>query len=85
MARARARSLVQRKPVCYINGRLRPAGGQDEAVFHTRWGRSQVPPFTPSQWLPAWPCAFRLENLRWLDDMEFFNEGLHHIEGKIEH
>ncbi|MBQ7012066.1 MAG: hypothetical protein IJN63_10200 [Clostridia bacterium] len=69
----------------YINGRLRPAGGQDEAVFHTRWGRAHVPPFTPSQWLPAWPCAFRLENLRWLDDTEFFNEGLHHIEGKIEH
>ena len=66
-----------------VNGRLRPAGGQDEAIFHTRWGRSFVPPFMPSQWLPAWPCAFRLENLRWCDDWAFFDEGLQHIEGKI--
>ncbi len=66
-----------------INGRLRPAGGQDEAIFHTRWGRSVVPPFMPSQWLPAWPCGFRLENLRWCDDWNFFDEGLTHIEGQI--
>jgi hypothetical protein len=69
----------------FINQRLRPAGAQDEAVFHTRWGRHTSKPFGLSQWLPAWPCAFRLENLRWLDDTEFFNEGLHHIEGKITH
>jgi len=67
-----------------VNGRLRPAGGQDEAIFHTRWGRAFVPPFMPSQWLPAWPCAFRLENLRWLPDWSFFDEGLQHIDGKIE-
>ena len=67
-----------------VNGRLRPAGGQDEAIFHTRWGRAFVPPFMPSQWLPAWPCAFRLENLRWCSDWGFFDEGLRHIEGKIE-
>ena len=66
-----------------VNGRLRPAGGQDEAIFHTRWGRAFVPPFMPSQWLPAWPCAFRLENLRWHEDWSFFDEGLTHIEGKI--
>ena len=66
-----------------VNGRLRPAGGQDEAIFHTRWGRSWVPPFMPSQWLPAWPCAFRLENLRWCRDWEFFDEGLSHITNKI--
>lgn len=66
-----------------VNGRLRPAGGQDEAIFHTRWGRSFVPPFTPSQWLPAWPCAFRLENLRWCEDWDFFDEGLQQITGKL--
>ena len=66
-----------------VNGRLRPAGGQDEAIFHTRWGRSFVPPFMPSQWLPAWPCAFRLENLRWCGDWSFFDEGLQIITGKV--
>ena len=66
-----------------VNGRLRPAGGQDEAIFHTRWGRSFVPPFMPSQWLPAWPCAFRLENLRWHEDWSFFDEGLRSIQGKL--
>ena len=66
-----------------VNGRLRPAGGQDEAIFHTRWGRSWVPPFSPSQWLPAWPCAFRLECLRWCGDGDFFDEGLRNIVGKL--
>lgn len=68
----------------YVNGRLRPAGAQDEAIFHTRWGRHGVAPFGPSQWLPAWPCAFRLESLRWHTDWSFFDEGLHDIEGKIQ-
>ena len=68
----------------YINGKLRPAGGQDEAIFHTRWGRHHIPPFSASQWLPAWPCAFRMENLRWCEDWSFFDEGLQHITGKIE-
>ena len=67
----------------FINKRLRPAGAQDEAIFHTRWGRHGVKPFGPSQWLPAWPCAFRLENLRWHKDWSVFNEGLTHIEGQI--
>ena len=67
----------------YINGKLRPAGGQDEAIFHTRWGRHHVPPFSASQWLPAWPCAFRMENLRWCDDWSFFDDGLQQISGKI--
>lgn len=67
----------------YINGRLRPAGAQDEAIFHTRWSRHAVPPFMPSQWLPAWPTAFRLENLRKYKDWSFFDEGLNNIKGKI--
>ncbi len=66
-----------------VNGRLRPAGGQDEAIFHTRWGRAFVPSFMPSQWLPAWPCAFRMENLRWHEDHSFFDQGLPKITGKI--
>lgn len=66
-----------------VNGRLRPAGGQDEAIFHTRWGRAFVPPFSPSQWLPGWPCAFRLENLRWHPDWSFFDEGLQEIHNHI--
>lgn len=68
----------------YLNGKLRPAGGQDEAVFHTRWRRHHLPHFSASQWLPAWPCAFRLENLRWYEDWSFFDEGLQTINGKIE-
>ena len=67
----------------YINGRLRPAGAQDEAIFHTRWGRHGVKPFGPSQWLPAWPCAFRLENFRWHPDWTLFDTGLTEIEGQI--
>lgn len=67
----------------FVNGRLRPAGSQDEAIFHTRWGRHGVPPFSPSQWLPAWVCYFRLEDLRFYPDWDFFRNGLESIEGKI--
>lgn len=67
----------------YAGGRLRPAGSQDEAVFHTRWGRKVSGPFVPTQWFPNWPCAFRLENLRWHKDWGIFDEGLTNIEGKI--
>ena len=67
----------------YLDRRLRPAGSQDEAIFHTRWGRNVAPAFGFSQWLPAWPCAFRLEDLRWHPDWSLFDEGLTHIEGKL--
>ena len=67
----------------FINRRLRPAGSQDEAIFHTRWGRHVSKPFGLSQWLPAWPCAFRLENLRWNEDWSIFDEGLTEIEGSL--
>ena len=66
-----------------VNGRLRPTGGQDEAIFHTRWRRQVGAPFMPSQWLPAWPCAYRMENLRWHEDWSFFDGGLSEIKGKI--
>ena len=68
-----------------INGRIRPTGSQDEAVFHTRWRRQSGAPFMPSQWLPAWPCAYRMENLRRHEDWSIFDEGLTNIEGKIVH
>ncbi|MBQ4322729.1 MAG: hypothetical protein IJC19_02180, partial [Clostridia bacterium] len=67
----------------FLNKRLRPAGSQDEAIFHTRWGRHTSAPFGLSQWLPAWPCAFRLENLRWHEDWSFFDQGLTEIEGAL--
>jgi hypothetical protein len=67
----------------FINRRLRPAGAQDEAIFHTRWGRRTSKPFGLSQWLPAWPCAFRLENLRMIKDWRILDEGLAEIEGAI--
>jgi len=35
-------------------------GSQDEGFCHTKWGHE----FSVSQWLVAWPNAFRLEVLR---------------------
>lgn len=46
-----------------VMGKPRPEGSQDEAFFHTRWGNM----FNVSQWLVAWPTAFRLEVLRRVD------------------
>lgn len=44
----------------------RPIGSQDEGYLHTRWGHIDMESacFTVSQWLVAWPTAFRLEVLR---------------------
>lgn len=44
----------------------RPEGSQDEGYLHTRWGDFGVDDgyFSVSQWLVAWPGAFRLETLR---------------------
>lgn len=49
----------------------RPAGSCDEGILHTRWGNYQAGKnggwgsiFSVTQWLVAWPCAFRLEVLR---------------------
>jgi hypothetical protein len=43
-----------------VMGKRRPAGSQDEGFLQTRWYH----PFSVSQWLVAWPTAFRLETLR---------------------
>lgn len=40
-----------------LKGATRPPGGQDEGFFHTRWGGQ---PGDVSDWLVAWPTAFRL-------------------------
>ena len=77
-----ASQLISDGTLC-IAGRVRPAGSQDEAVFHTRWGRPGLAPFNPSQWLVMWPCAFRMEILRYSDNWDVFREGLDSIEGKI--
>jgi hypothetical protein len=58
-----ASQLVSDGTLC-IMGRVRPAGSQDEAAFHTRWSRKSLKPYNPSQWLVAWPVAFRMEVLR---------------------
>ena len=42
-----------------INGRVRPAGSQDESVRHTRWGRPDMRIFVPSEWLVNWSGSFR--------------------------
>ena len=68
-----------------MNHRLRPIGSQDEAIFHTRWGRYSVPGFFPTQWCPAWPTAFRLEVLRWHDNWDDFRKGLTSITNAIPH
>lgn len=45
-----------------INGRVRPAGSQNEAFFESHWqfGAGE----RINSWLVAWPGAFRLETLR---------------------
>lgn len=67
-----------------VRGRVRPAGSQDEAIFHTRWGRPVVTEFHPCEWLPAWPTAFRLEVLHTLRDWAELERGLDAIAGAVD-
>lgn len=53
-----------------VMGKKRPYGSQDEGFLHTRWLR----PFAVSQWLVAWPTAFRLETLRQAVNWGVFNK-----------
>ncbi len=53
-----------------VMGKKRPYGSQDEGFLHTRWLR----PFAVSQWLVAWPTAFRLETLRQNLNWTVFNK-----------
>ena len=53
-----------------VMGKKRPYGSQDEGFLHTRW----LQPFAVSQWLVAWPTAFRLETLRQNPNWSVFNK-----------
>ena len=53
-----------------VMGKKRPYGSQDEGFLHTRW----LQPFAVSQWLVAWPTAFRLETLRQNPNWRVFNK-----------
>lgn len=56
-----------------INGRVRPAGSQNEAYFECNWAfNSNLERI--NSWLVAWPGAFRLETLRRLNDYQLLNE-----------
>lgn len=47
-----------------LKGITRPVGGQDEGFYHTRWsGHPTQAPDNVSDWLVAWPTAFRLITL----------------------
>ncbi|MCE5343559.1 MAG: hypothetical protein LLF96_08280 [Eubacteriales bacterium] len=62
----RAQAIWRNGQQCVSDGtlivadKLRPAGSQDEGMAYTEWG----PVNEPTQWLVAWPGAFRLEVLR---------------------
>lgn len=52
-----------------VMGKTRPAGSQDEGFYHTRWCfQPEKGYFAVSEWLVAWPTAFRLETLRLIND-----------------
>jgi hypothetical protein len=53
-----------------VLGKRRPAGSQDEGFCHTRW----LYPWSVSQWLVAWPTAFRLETLRLAPNWGLFDK-----------
>jgi hypothetical protein len=53
-----------------VMGKRRPYGSQDEGFLHTRW----LHPFAVSQWLVAWPTAFRLETLRQAANWRVFDK-----------
>jgi len=53
-----------------VMGKKRPYGSQDEGYLHTRW----LQPFAVSQWLVAWPAAFRLEILRQNPNWSIFDK-----------
>ena len=58
-----------------VAGHVRPAGSQDEAVYHTRWSRRTLGPYQPTQWLVAWPGAFRMDILRKCPDWRILDCG----------
>ena len=71
-----ASQVISDGTLCVPPTGVRPAGSCDEGYIHTRWGNSRISgqengrrtgwggSFDVTQWLVAWPCAFRLETLR---------------------
>lgn len=53
-----------------INGRVRPAGSQDESARHTRWSRPDKRIFVSSEWLTCWQGTFRQVALDMLEDWD---------------
>jgi hypothetical protein len=53
-----------------IEGRVRPAGGQDESCRHTRWGRTDMRYFVPAEWFTSWQGVFRQVALEMLDNWD---------------
>ena len=53
-----------------IEGRVRPAGGQDESVRHTRWGRTDYRFHVTSYNLVSWMGAFRMVTLDKVKDWD---------------
>ncbi|MDR0756808.1 MAG: hypothetical protein LBF85_03070 [Tannerella sp.] len=53
-----------------INGRVRPAGSQNEAYFECNFFFEANREERINSWLVAWPGAFRLETLRRLKDFQ---------------
>ncbi len=53
-----------------VNGRVRPAGSQDEAFRQTRWVRTDNKIFVPSEWCTVWQGTFRHLVLEELDNWD---------------
>ena len=54
-----------------INGRVRPAGAQDESFRQTRWVRTNNKIFVPSEWCTVWQGTFRHLVLEELENWDF--------------
>ena len=53
-----------------INGKVRPAGSQDESIRHTRWGRPDNRYFITSEWLTSWQGTYRQVALELVKDWD---------------
>jgi len=53
-----------------INGKVRPAGSQDESFRHTRWVRTDNKIFVPAEWCTVWQGTFRHLVLEELDNWD---------------
>ena len=62
--------LISDGTLC-INGHVRPAGGQDESIRHTYWGRPDLRHFVFSEWLTVWMGAYRYWAMENTDVLKF--------------